>query len=168
MQGPYRPGDIALVRNSGIVDTLIRWGTRSRYNHVRLIVDEDGGTVEALAKGASKGHVMPGDVVVRPPLSSPEVAKIPVLADWVVGTRYGFLDVAALGLAQFGITLPSVKRRIRRPDRLFCSQLVDYLWTLAGYHAFTDHRTPQDVSPGDLADLAFREGWPHVDPSPAA
>lgn len=158
----YRPGDIALVRNRGIVDLLIRWGTRSRYNHVRLITDADGSTVEALAKGASRGHVQPGDVVVRPPLTVAEAAKIPHLASWLLGTHYGFLDVAALGLAQFGITLPSVKRRIARPDRLFCSQLVDYVWTEAGFHAFNDGREPQDVSPGDLADLAFSQGWAHV------
>jgi hypothetical protein len=152
-------GDIALVHNSGIVDDLIRWGTRSRYNHVRLIVDDKGNTVEALAHGAQRGHVRPGDLVVSPPMLAIQRHRIPSIATHLLGTPYGFLDVAALGLAQFGITLPSVKRRIARPDRLFCSQLVDYAWSLAGYHAFTDGRTPQDVSPGDLADLAFREGW---------
>lgn len=162
MKGPYLPGDIALVRDHGLVDLLIRWGTRSRYNHVRLIVGEMGGTVEALAHGAQRGHVRPGDVVVRPPLSGPEVAAIPGISRNLLGTPYGFLDVAALGLAQFGITLPFIRKRIRNPRRLFCSQLVDYAWTLAGYHAFNDGRTPQDVSPGDLADLAFSQGWHHV------
>ena len=153
------PGDVALARGSGIVDALIRWGTRSRYNHARLVVDGLGETVEALSSGAIRRHVQLTDVIVRPPLTGKQRAAIPGIAASLVGTPYGFLDVAALGLAQFGITLPSVTRRIARPDRLFCSQLVDEAWREAGFHAFTDGRTPQDVSPGDLADLAFRDGW---------
>jgi hypothetical protein len=156
----YQPGDIALVHETGPVALGIQYGTRSRYNHVRLVVDTmHGRVVEAKPGGAARGHVGRNDVVVRPPLTWEQRAKIPAIAASLLGTPYGFLDVAALGLAQVGIVLPGVKHRIARPDRLFCSQLVDYAWTLAGFHAFTDDRTPQDVSPGDLADLAFRQGW---------
>lgn len=155
----YLPGDVALARSNGIPAWLIRLGTRSRYNHARLVVTERGGTVEAMGSGAVRGHVHKGDVVVRPPLTDEQRNAIPAIGDSLIGTPYGWLDVAALGLAQFGILLPSVKRRIERPDRLFCSQLVDYAWTLAGFHAYDDGRTPQDVSPGDLEELAFRSGW---------
>ena len=159
MSGPYLPGDVALVHESGFVETAIQFGTRSRYNHVRLIVDTKGHTVEAKPQGAARGRVQPGDVVARPPLSAEQRWRISDIAASLVGTPYGFLDVAALGLAQFGVTLPSVTRRVARPDRLFCSQLCDLAWSLAGFQAFADGRVPQDVSPGDLADLAFREGW---------
>jgi hypothetical protein len=165
----FQPGDMALVHNSGFVSAAIRWGTRSRYNHVRLVTGISGNTVEAQPQGAVRGHVHPNDLVLRPPLLTSfqrawirEAAAGFVLANHGKGIPYGFLDVAALGLAQFGITLPSVKRRIKSPDHLFCSQLYDYALSLAGYHLFTDDRTPQDVSPGDLADLAFREGWMRV------
>jgi len=153
------PGDVALSRSATFVGWAIRLGTRSRVNHARLITDGLGETVEALPHGAVRGQTQPGDLIIRPPLTGDQRLAIPGIAASLVGTPYGFLDVAALGLAQFGITLPSVTRRIARPDRLFCSQLVDYAWFLAGFHAFTDHRTPQDVSPGDLADLALRDGW---------
>lgn len=161
-----KPGDIALVHGPSLVDTLIRWGTRSRYNHVRLIVSERGDTVEALAHGAQRGHVQPGDLIVSPPLTVAQRARVSGIADTLVlangghGVPYGFADVAALGLYQFGVRLPVITERIRDPHTLFCSQLADYVWTRVGYHAFTDGRTPQAVSPGDLADLAFREGWP--------
>ena len=155
----YLPGDVALSRSASLVGWAIRLGTRSRYNHARLIVDRMGSTVEALSHGAMQGHVQPGDVVLRPPMTGGQRNRIPGIAAGLVGIPYGFLDVAALGLAQFGVTLPSVKRRISDPTHLFCSQLVDYAWSLAGFHAFTDGRTPQDVSPGDLADLGFRDGW---------
>lgn len=158
----YLPGDIALHGSHTFIGLGIQFGTRSRFNHVRLVIDEQGNTVEAEPRGASRGVIVTTDVVVRPPLSLAQRRRIRGLADATLGTPYGFLDVAALGLAQFGLVLPGVKRRIVRPDRLFCSQLVDYVWTEAGYHAFDDGRVPQNVSPGDLADLAFREGWPVI------
>lgn len=161
----YLPGDVALARGNDFVGMGIQFGTRSRYNHVRLLVDTKGKVLEADPSGAQWHHVHPDDVVVRPPLTVAEQAAIPEIAQRLHGTPYGFLDCAALGLAQFGITLPSVTRRVSRPDRLFCSQLVDYAWFLAGFRAFDDGRVPQDVSPGDIADLAFRAGWKVVNPA---
>jgi hypothetical protein len=155
----FLPGDFALVRTKGFVGWAIRLGTRSRYNHVRLIISTDGRTLEAESRGAVNGHVQPDDLVIRPPMTRAERARISRVAGMLKGRPYGFLDVAALGLAQFGVMLPSVKRKIANPKRLFCSQLVDYAWTLAGFHAYRDDRVPQDVSPGDLGDLAFRDGW---------
>lgn len=155
-----RSGDIALVRTPDLIGWTIRLATRSRYNHVRLVLSAAGDVLEANPSGAEYGTVRTGDLIVSPPLTDTQRADIPLIAGYLAGTPYGFGDVAALGLAQFGITLPSVRRRIEQPDRLFCSQLVDYAWQLAGFHAFTDGRTPQDVTPGDLADLAFRSGWP--------
>lgn len=161
----YKPGDVALTRSPSLVGWAIRLGTRSHYNHARLVVSEYGDVVEALSRGASRGVVRSDDVVVRPPMTDRERAEIPAIGESLLGTPYGFLDVAAIGLAQFGLVLPSVTRRIERPDHLFCSQLVDYAWTLAGFHAFDDGRVPQDVTPGDLADLAFRSGWTVVSAS---
>jgi len=165
MNDIYLPGDVALARGNDFVGMGIQFGTRSRFNHVRLLVDTKGKVLEADASGAQWHHVHPDDVVVRPPLTVAEQAQIPEIAAHLHGTPYGFLDCAALGLAQFGLTLPSVTRRVSRPDRLFCSQLVDYAWFLAGFHAFDDGRVPQDVSPGDIADLALRAGWKVVNPA---
>lgn len=158
----YQPGDMCLVASPTLVGAAIRLGTRSRFNHVRLVITATGGTVEAQPEGAVRGRVRAGDLVVRPPLTSEQQARIPAVGASLTGIPYGFLDVAALGLAQFGVTLPSVTRRIERPDRLFCSQLYDYALFLAGVHLFDDGRVPQDVSPGDLGDLAFRTGWTRI------
>lgn len=154
------PGDVALFRPANWVGRTISVVTTSRYCHVRLIVDSDGSTVEADFGGAVRGHVEPGDVIVTAPLTPEERARIPAIAAAMVGIPYGFVDILALGLAQAGVRLPSLARRIARPDRLFCSQLVDLAWGRAGYTAFHDGRLPQDVSPGDIADLAFVSSWP--------
>lgn len=164
------PGDIALVRANGWVGEGIDVVSRSRYCHVRLIRGADGSTVEANPPGAFRGQVKKGDVVVSVPLTDEQRARIAAEADALIGTPYGFLDVGALGLAQFGLRLPILSERIARPDRLFCSQLVDLVWQRVDFHAFTEEtdpeyqrtgkpRLPQDVTPGDIADLAFCSGW---------
>jgi hypothetical protein len=154
-----RPGDVALYRPHNTLGAIVAWLTRARYCHVRLITTTDGQTVEADLKGAIRGRVQPGDVIVSAPLTDAQRALIPVLAAAVVGTPYGFLDILALLLASFGLRFPALAARIERSDRLICSQLVDVVWQAAGFHAFADGRLPQDVTPGDIADTALSNGW---------
>jgi hypothetical protein len=154
-----RPGDAALYRPHNTLGEAIAAFTRSRYCHVRLIVDEDGSTVEADFKGAIQGHVQDGDVIVSPPLTDAQRAIIPVVAEHLIGTPYGFLDIAALALASVGIRNRWLAARIARTDQLICSQLVDVVWQATGFHAFADGRLPQDVTPGDIADTALSNGW---------
>jgi hypothetical protein len=160
MDRPMLPGDVALFRPNTLVGHTISVITTSRYCHARLIVDTDGNTVEAdFAPGAKPGHVEDGDLVLSPPLTPDERDKVPAVASALIGIPYGWRDVFALGLAQFGLRLPSLSRQVSRPDRLFCSQLVDLVWRAVGFQAFTDGRLPQNVSPGDIADLALCSGW---------
>jgi uncharacterized protein YycO len=165
-----RPGDVALVRPNGWLGEVISVDTRSPYCHARMITASDGSTVEANPPGAYRGKVQPGDVIVTAPLTDEQRAQIAEVAEKLVGTPYGFLDVGALGLAQFGLRLPFLEARLGRTDRLFCSQLVDLVWQRVGFRAFTPEtdpdfqrtgkeRLPQDVTPGDLADLAFCSSW---------
>lgn len=154
-----RPGDVALFRPDGFFGYVICFVTRSRYCHVRLIVDADGSTVEAEYTGARRGRVEDGDLIVSPPLADVQRAKIEAVAAPLVGIPYAWADIFALGIAQLGIRLPFLRKMISRPDRLFCSQLVDQVWRAVGYQAFDDGRLPQNVSPGDIADIAFRAGW---------
>ena len=154
-----KPGDVALYRPHNTLGATVAWLTRARYCHVRLIVDEAGHTVEADLKGAIRGAVQKGDVIVTAPLTDAQRAAIPALAAGVVGTPYGFLDILALLLAAFGLRFRWLAHRVGRSDRLICSQLVDVVWQAAGFHAFDDGRLPQDVTPGDIADTALSTGW---------
>lgn len=156
------PGDVALFRPHNTVGRVIASVTMARFCHARLIIDQAGNTVEADFGGAIRGRVEPGDVIVSPPLTLEQRAAIPSIAAPLVGTPYGWADIIALGAAQLGVRhLPRfVRARLARTDRLFCSQLVDIAWQRAGYRAFDDGRTPLDVSPGDIADLAFTHEWP--------
>lgn len=155
---PY-PGDIALYRPHNTLGKLISHFDKSRYCHVRLITTELGETVEADFKGAIQGRIQEGDVIVRTPLTVVQRNNIYMEAKRLVGTPYGFLDLLALANADMGFKVPFLQKRLESPKTLFCSQLVDLVWQRVGYHAFNDGRQPQDVTPGDIADLAFTSDW---------
>uniref|UniRef100_A0A9E7SI19 Nicotinamide mononucleotide transporter n=1 Tax=Arthrobacter phage SWEP2 TaxID=2945958 RepID=A0A9E7SI19_9CAUD len=158
-----RPGDVVLTPASGGFGNIVSTVTWSRYSHVSLVVDHDGTTISANRSGAEWDGIYEGDVVVSPPLSDVQRDLIHRAAVPLIGTPYGYRDVVALGLARMGFTSASLARQVERPDRLFCSQLVDLIWRRVGFHAFDDGRLPQAVTPGDIADLALRKGWDPVD-----
>jgi hypothetical protein len=76
--------------------------------------------------------------------------RIVLVAKSLLGVPYSYLDYLALGLEHFNITVPVVRDRVARQDRMICSQLVDWTYKQCGIHLFKDGRLPQDVTPGDL------------------
>lgn len=69
------------------------------------------------------------------------------------GTPYNYVDYLVIGLDRLGIRPKFIRHRLKRHDRLICSQLVDFVYQMAGIHLFDDGRDDMDVTPGDL------EGW---------
>lgn len=159
-----RPGDFVITEAKGPLGWMVGAITLSRYCHVRLVIDEDGTCISADRDGAVLDAPRPGEIIVSPPLTDEQRGQIRETALPLLGTPYGFWDAAVLGLAHLGYRSASLERQIERPDRLFCSQLVDLVWSRVGFHAFNDGRLPQNVTPGDLADLALRSGWTVVNP----
>lgn len=141
--------------------------TASPVNHSILYVG-NGMIVEAQPNGAVLRHASnyPDTVWSHMDLPPAQRAAIAVAAKaktkWKQnpdgtwrGVPYSWLDDAAIGAAKLlGHALPPfVRRRLSRPDRLQCAQLVDVCYHEAGVDLFTDGRYPGDVSPGDLFDL---------------
>lgn len=156
-----RPGDFVLETPEDRLGSIVAAVSGGRYSHVRLVVDEDGRTLSALDEGAVwEDMVYDGDLVVSPPLTDAQREQIAAVAQDLHGAPYARLGFVLVGLARLGLRTPWLSRELDRPDRLICSQLVDLAWRRVGFHAFDDGRQPQDVTPGDLADLAFRSGWP--------
>ena len=83
-------------------------------------------------------------------------AKVAAAAVGLIGTPYSWVDCACIGLADtFGWHVPlAVRRRLARPDRMMCSQLVDEAYHRGGIELFTDGRIPGDVAPNDLERIA--------------
>lgn len=168
----YLPGDFFVERSPGFGSALIRLGTRSRYNHAGIVVDTHGTTLEAMPQGAvwrtlERGH--DDVVVVRPPLLYLERIDIQGAASKYgptglhPGVGYSHPGLIAIAAAQFGVRWPAaVKKHLADSGDLFCSQLVDQVLLDVGFHLYDDGRLPGDVSPGDLAELAFREDFRRV------
>jgi len=167
---PIRPGDYFLTRAATPLGLAIRTVTRSPVNHAGIVTAiDDGGvqTVQALSHGVVRqplpSRVGTGDavVIVHPTITHQQRLGIVRAAEMLVHRRvgYDFADLAAAGLLQYGVTLPSIRRKVADPDRMICSQAVDWCYGQAGVHLFDDGRTPQAVTPGDLLWLRERLGW---------
>jgi hypothetical protein len=148
-------GSYGVTATGGIAGWFIRLGTFSRYNHA-FVVGPAGLIIEATPQGAKYGHVsMYPKARYNLHTSLPDATREQIWknAQDLLGTKYGWLDILALGLRFFGLKFQWIEDRIQRQDRLTCAQLVDLAYKRAKVFLFDDGRLPQDVNPGDLADL---------------
>lgn len=141
---------------------------KTHYTHAFLVLDNNE-VIEAEPGGAKitpLSHYLTGDVLfsdapIQEYLASPVTWLYPETEESVrervvdIGrglkdTPYNYLDYLAIGLEHFGVRPKLVLNRVRRQDRLICSQLVDFVYNMAGIHLFNDGRVPQDVTPADL------------------
>lgn len=163
---PVQPGDFFLARISGTTGFLIMLGQAlvgdaSRYTHAGIIMP-DGRVFAAQPGGARYDDVStltPPYVVSsgRVPLTDAQRADVLTLTEGLEGTPYSFLDYLYLALHRFGLRWGWVERQIETSAHMICSQLVDEVYRRAGVHIFTDDRTPQNVTPGDLANVLIEE-----------
>ena len=160
------PGWIMLTRTGGLMGWAIRLFTHSSVNHAGVHI---GGNlmVEMDPKGATEAPdgTYRQAVWLRPPGSREQLEEIAMAAGRLYRRHeaYSFVDIAA----QFAYRVLHVRPRwlaafISSDRTMVCSQAVDWCALQAGVHLFTDGRLPGLVSPGDLLDLAQREGWPQV------
>jgi len=159
-------GTIFVLRSGGWMGALIRLATRSSVNHTGIALG-DGRTVEAMPRGATIGREQDGpDVIWGTDLLATIEAQRPgagvrIAAEALrlVGTPYGFLDIAALGLTAIGLRWGWLERIVGRQDRLICSQLDDVACLRAGVHLYDKPpRLPQNVTPGDIEWLVASDG----------
>lgn len=148
-----------------LIAKAIQWDTDSPYNHAGIYVG-NGKIMEARPGGAGLNFVDTYDGMVWShfDLTAAERSDIVAAALECAGKPYGWLDIAAIALAQkrLGATVDSETwwvKRVSNIDTLICSQLVDLCYGDAGVHLFNDGRLPGLVSPGDLGRL--------LDPVPA-
>lgn len=155
------PGDLFVVHTDGWVGRVIRWFTRSAFNHAGVVVDSTGGTVEAKPSGAARGNLADyttDRVLTGSPLPLTDVQRQLIVnnALALLGTPYGWLDIVSLALLRAGVTIRPVMARVARYDRLTCAELADLAYRRAGLHLFHDDRPSFDVTPADLARLLPR------------
>ncbi len=147
-----------MLRSNDFTGAVIRLVTRSPVNHAGVCLG-GAGTVEAKMRGAIIGREHPGAINGTALLANLERQRpgvgteIAAAARKLVGTPYGFVDIAALGLADLGLRQRWLEKVLDRQHALICSQLVDQACLNVGVHLFSDGRMPGRVDPGDLKRL---------------
>lgn len=121
----WRAGDIGAASGKAVVSRLIQTGQRWRgdqywkWNHIFVVVDKAGNTVEATGSGVARGHVDRSDQTLN--LGCPagvDRFKVAAYAMAQLGIEYGYLDVALLGFDCL-----THARLCWRGDSLICSEL---------------------------------------------
>lgn len=161
-----KPGDFGLSTIGGFVGFWVGLGQYiirdgSRYTHAFIVLD-DGFVMEAMPGGAIKSPLSKFHkkaVFSNIELTNEQRLAIVKEAKNLYGTPYSFLDYLALSLAHFGIRAKRLRKFIQSRGHMICSQLVDHCYEKAGVHLFDDDRLPQDVTPGDLANLLIEKDW---------
>ena len=167
-----QPGDFFVTKTGGpwldrTAAWAIRWGTDSPVNHAGLYVG-NGVIVEAISK-VKYGSVdeypdaiwSTGRLPVHLTPNAEQRKLIVNRAHDLIGRKYSWLDIIAIGLAQrrLGATVNSRTwwaRRVSNDGHLICSQAVDLEYQ-AGSIALFQGRLPGLVSPQDLYELLLPE-----------
>lgn len=161
-----KPGDFGLSIIGGSVGYWVGIGQHligdgSRYTHAFVVLD-DNTVMEAMPKGAriaSLNDYMGKAVFSKISLTAAQREAIVAQARKLEKTPYSFLDYLALALANYNVKTPKLRKYIENKGHMICSQLVDYCYQKAGVHLFNDNRLPQDVTPGDLANMLIERDW---------
>lgn len=133
-------------------------GKRVTVNHAGILLSDGVTTVEAKPHGVAYGKITDyaaPHVAHKPALTSEQSQRLDDVAKALIGRRYNWLDIVAIGLLRVPHLprIPWLRDRVARTDRLICSQAVDLAYFLIGVHLFDDGRLSQDVTPSDLDEL---------------
>jgi hypothetical protein len=166
---PPPPGTIGLSKIGGALGAAIRFGQAatgdlSPWTHAFIVCDSER-VIEARPGGAgwaSLAHYMrPGEAIFLPgwpSLTDEQRARVPEVAQSLIGTPYGYLDYVSLfAWRALHLKLRWTRNRITSGRYLICSQLADDLLTQLGVTVFDDGRQSMDVTPGQLH-LRWTEG----------
>lgn len=148
-----QPGDYGVISTNGFVARAIQVATRSRQNHAVIYIGNNT-IIEA----------KPGGVVFSPlgeyaeviwnfddNLTDTQRGAILDAAHSLIGTPYGYANIASLALLSFGIHQPCLERHADSAATMICSQLVAYCYDRAGIQLIPG-KTDGQVTPGDLAE----------------
>lgn len=141
-----------VVRSDNVAGWVIRWATRSKWNHAGLI-GRNNERLGAHPGGFGAEQQSRNEHVVYARITAAQQSAIWDEAERLIGTPYGWLDILCIGLLQYGVRPKVIRDRVQRSDQLICSQAVDFCVQVADLHFFEDKRLPQDVTPGDLVNL---------------
>jgi hypothetical protein len=167
LPGAPRPGDFILTHGDEWTSRLIRFGQGLRYrgasakytywNHTALVVDDQGGIVEALGNGVKQRTIHDYDptqyTVVRIEASDEDRAEAAAFARSSIDADYGWLTIVSIAVS----LVTGGKLAFAVDGQLICSGLVAR--SLERTTAIFAH-DPARIMPAELAEMCA------VDPPP--
>jgi hypothetical protein len=136
------------------------------YEHAYVNIG-DGTIVEAQPHGAvhtHQTHSWEETLWLRcPPEHGPAVAQAAIALE---GTPYSFLDYFAIAALRLHIPSQGLRDYVTSTKHMICSQLADCAASAGGWKIFDDGSLPQDVTPGDLVQMALHQKAPTEVPPP--
>lgn len=144
----WRAGDIGAASGIAFTDRLIQFGQLLRrdrfwqWNHIFIVVDDNGGTIEAGGNGVARGHVADHPTSLN--LGNPVDRLLTIgFVTRKLGVPYGYLDVVLLGIdCLFGSRL-----HWRLGKAVICSELASQALIAAGWKS---PQAPSLMKPADV------------------
>ncbi|HEX8982653.1 MAG TPA: hypothetical protein VF792_07785 [Ktedonobacterales bacterium] len=158
------PGDFILTHGNSWLGRLIRVGERlrfrgpdrryTRWNHAALLVDSDGGLIEADESGVHRAQISKYTAVeyylVRIQASNDERTHAVQFAEWSLHQSFGWLNIISIALS----LVTGIKLDLGLGSQETCSSLVARSLEHAGKIMETD---PARAMPADLAKQYYVE-----------
>lgn len=122
----YKTGDIVFIRGTDILSDIVRFFDPGEYNHVVLIVNDNGDMIEA--DEGIKVNISPflyesvEHTVISPKYTQKQRANIFNAAQKYVGEDYDNLEIAGIVLAK--LTGLQLFRHLQNPHEEICSKLA--------------------------------------------
>ena len=148
----WERGDIGAERNGSFLARLIQFGQllygdrNWRWNHIFVVTDSAGSTVEAVGKGVCRGTVAGRDVVKLRFPEGVDREKVAAFAESKLGVKYDYWDDVLLGV---DCLPPKTQFHTADGDRLICSELGAEALAAGGW---VSPKLPALTKPGDLVD----------------
>jgi hypothetical protein len=151
---PLSGGYACVDTGGGFTGAAIRHLTHSAMNHAFIILDADQGIILEADPGGARLNLLSSYDGMAVNYSHDAVALAPLsAARGFIGVRYGFLDIAYLGLSLGAGWRPKfVLEQALREDRMICSQLVATFGQRHGLDWRCGQPFAQLVTPGLLND----------------
>lgn len=152
----YGPGRYICVGGRGFGPDLIKVGTRSRYCHVVMVENSDGGIIEAMPGGVRRAHIsryagLPACSNLAEAMTTMQQAQIIAAATAMIGTPYNDLALVDDGLESLGLPFKWLARLANGDHEVICSQAVALMGEAAGFDWSCGRRDLSEVTPADLA-----------------
>jgi uncharacterized protein YycO len=152
----YEPGRYICVGGHGLVPTLIKIGTRSKFAHVVIVETSDGGIIEAMPGGVRRAHIsqyagLPAVCNLAEHMTSVQQGQILDAARAMLGTPYNDLAIVDDGLESLGLVFKWLANIANRDGEVICSQAVAQMGAAAGFDWSCGKRDLCEVTPADLA-----------------